>query len=101
MAIRRFDGPQRINDSLSALIKRFSRSDLEGIAALGDQWEALVGSELAEHSAPKAMRGSTLIIAVDQPARATQVRLSVGVLMARLSEVSGQAIEEIETTVKR
>jgi predicted nucleic acid-binding Zn ribbon protein len=101
MASRRFDGPQRISDSLGALIKRFSRTDLIGIAALEDHWAELVGTEVADHSRPSALRGSTLVVVVDQPAWATQVRLVTGSLLERFSQVSGQRVERIEMTVRR
>jgi predicted nucleic acid-binding Zn ribbon protein len=101
MAGRRFDGPQRISDSLGALIKRFSRTDLVGVAALEDHWEELVGPEVAAHTQPSAVRGTTLVVVVDQPAWATQFRLVAGNLLERFAGVAGQHIERIETTVRR
>lgn len=101
MTSRRFEGPQKIGDSLTALIKWFARTDLVGIAALDDQWRDLVGATLAAHSSPRALRGTVLVVSVDQPAWATQFRLLVGGRLERFSEVAGCRVESIEVTVRR
>ena len=100
MAYRRNDGPLRISDSLAALARRFSRSDLIGIAAIEDHWAELVGEPMASHARAIALRGTTLVLAADQPAWATQLRLHAGSLVARFSELAKEPIETIEVVVK-
>jgi predicted nucleic acid-binding Zn ribbon protein len=66
------------------------------------RWEELVGPQVAAHAQPLTLRGSTLVIAADEPAWATQLRLLSGSLLARLDEVSGPgAVTTIEVRVRR
>jgi predicted nucleic acid-binding Zn ribbon protein len=65
-------------------------------------WDEVVGTQTAAHARPVSLRDGILVVAVDQPAWATQLRLLAGSLLARLSEVAGpDAVRSIEVRVGR
>jgi predicted nucleic acid-binding Zn ribbon protein len=100
-AERRPDGPRAISSSLESVLRRFRRGDLVGVAALDQRWVELLGDEVAGHSRPVALRHASLVVLVDQPAWATQVRLRAGARLAELAAAAGQPIEQIEVRVGR
>jgi predicted nucleic acid-binding Zn ribbon protein len=65
------------------------------------RWEEAVGPALAAHVRPVRLERGTLLVEVDDPAWATQVRLLADQLRARLREVAGVAVDHIEVRVAR
>ncbi len=71
-------------------------------AALGtvfSRWEELVGSSVARHTKPLRLGGGTLVVEVDQPAWATQLRVLAPGILARLAERTGESIERLDVVV--
>lgn len=64
------------------------------------RWEEAVGEALALHVQPVKLDGTTLVVKVDDPAWATQLKFLEGTL-PRLREVAGATIERIEVRVGR
>jgi predicted nucleic acid-binding Zn ribbon protein len=54
------------------------------------RWEDLVGAVLATHAQPAALRDGTLVVRVDDPAWATQLRWFQADLLARLAVAVGE-----------
>jgi Dna[CI] antecedent, DciA len=70
------------------------------LSAVFSRWEEIVGPSVARHVRPVRFSGGVLVVAVDQPAWATQVRaLGPGVL-ARVGEVGGVVPDRLQITVK-
>lgn len=72
-------------------------------AALGtvfSRWEELVGSAVARHTRPLRIEGGTLVVAVDQPPWATQLRALAPGILARLTERSGEQLDRLEVVVR-
>jgi predicted nucleic acid-binding Zn ribbon protein len=65
------------------------------------RWTEAVGDAVAAHVTPLKLDGSTLIVEVDDPAWATQLRFLETALKQRLLEVAGAKIETIEARVRR
>jgi predicted nucleic acid-binding Zn ribbon protein len=66
------------------------------------QWDELVGEVLAAHARPASLRDGTLVVSVDDPAWATQLRWFQADLLARLEGAVGAgAIIAIEVRVAR
>jgi predicted nucleic acid-binding Zn ribbon protein len=64
-------------------------------------WAQLVGPALAEHTRPRGLREGTLIVLVDDPAWATQLRWLEADLVARLNELVGpDRVQRIEVRVR-
>jgi len=69
--------------------------------ALLVEWPQLVGPALAAHTRPRALRAGTLVVAVDDPAWATQLRWLEADLVARLGELVGpDRVVRIEVRVR-
>jgi predicted nucleic acid-binding Zn ribbon protein len=75
------------------------------VSALGGvfgRWEELVGPTVAQHARPVSLADGILIIAVDQPGWATQLRFLERDLLVRIAEVVGPgAVNTIEIRVRR
>jgi predicted nucleic acid-binding Zn ribbon protein len=63
------------------------------------RWEEAVGAAVAAHVQPVKLDGTLLVVTVDDPAWATQLRFLEGTLRQRLLDVAGAVIETIEVRV--
>jgi predicted nucleic acid-binding Zn ribbon protein len=69
--------------------------------ALLTRWPELVGEGVAEHTRPRSLRDGTLVVAVDDPAWATQLRWLEADLVTRLGDVLGPGkVQRIEVRVR-
>jgi predicted nucleic acid-binding Zn ribbon protein len=69
--------------------------------ALVTRWAELVGESVAEHTRPRGLRDGTLLVVVDDPAWATQLRWLEADLVARLGELLGpDRVQKIEVRVR-
>jgi predicted nucleic acid-binding Zn ribbon protein len=67
---------------------------------LFSSWEAVVGPEIAQHAEPRSVRDGVLLLVVDQPAWATQLRFLVPELLARIrAGVSHSEVTEVQIRV--
>lgn len=110
--------PVPISESLNSVIRSL-RNDSPNAASTGDadgkttgqtasqmggvfgRWVEAVGDAVAAHVTPLKLDGSTLIVEVDDPAWATQLRFLETALKQRLLEVAGAKIDTIEARVRR
>ena len=72
-------------------------------AALGtvfSRWEDIVGTALARHARPLRLEEGALVVAVDQPPWATQVRALAGDILSRLSEETGEPLDRLVVVVR-
>ena len=102
------DEPVSLGDSLRNLVRSLkpedSRQQPASVTAIGDvfnRWDDAVGAAVAAHVQPLRLDGSTLVVEVDDPAWATQMRFLESTLRARLAEVAGASIERIEVRVAK
>jgi predicted nucleic acid-binding Zn ribbon protein len=65
------------------------------------RWEEAVGAAVAAHVQPVRLTGTTLLVEVDDPAWATQLKFLENTLRARLAEVAGATVEVVEVRVSR
>jgi predicted nucleic acid-binding Zn ribbon protein len=67
---------------------------------LFSRWEAVVGPEIAQHAEPRSVRDGVLVLVVDQPAWATQLRYLVPELLARIrAAVSQSGVTDVQIRV--
>lgn len=72
-------------------------------AAVGtvfSRWEELVGPAVARHARPLRLEEGTLVVAVDQPPWATQLRVLAPGILARLTEQTGERLVRLEVVVR-
>jgi predicted nucleic acid-binding Zn ribbon protein len=65
------------------------------------RWAEAVGEAVAAHVTPVKLDGTTLVVEVDDPAWATQLRFLETTLKERLLEIAGATIETVEVRVRR
>lgn len=106
----RDDEPVRLGDSLHDVVRSLRpdtavpSSGNASTSALGGvfgRWEEAVGDALAAHVQPVKLDGTTLVVQVDDPAWATQLKFLETTLKQRLAEIAGATIERIEVRVGR
>jgi predicted nucleic acid-binding Zn ribbon protein len=81
-----------------------ARSSSQTASQMGDvfgRWAEAVGDAVAAHVTPVKLDGTKLVVEVDDPAWATQLRFLETTVKQRLLEVAGVVIETIEARVRR
>jgi len=94
------DGPRRVADSLRSLMVPLGGAEALTGAAVFARWEEIAGPGLGTHARPLRLRDGVLVVAVDAPAWATQLRLLGPSLLARIAEVTGERPNRLEVTVR-
>jgi predicted nucleic acid-binding Zn ribbon protein len=70
------------------------------LGTLFSRWEELVGPAVARHARPIRLEGGSLIVAVDQPPWATQMRVLAPGILERLREETGERLDRLEVVVR-
>lgn len=65
------------------------------------RWDEAVGEQVAAHVKPVKLDEGVLVVEVDDPAWATQVKFLTPTITQRLGEVAGVLVERIEVRVDR
>lgn len=93
--------PSALRSSLDRLVRRLGGSSADVASGVFGRWAELVGEAVAANSTPVALRGTTVIIAVSDPAWATQLRFLERDLVSRLqAELGADAVDAIEVRVR-
>ena len=101
------DEPIRLGDSLNQVVRSLrpetgpAAAPAAVMGGVFGRWEEAVGAAVALHVQPVKLDGTTLVVQVDDPAWATQLKFLEGTLRTRLQEVAGATIERIEVRVAR
>ncbi len=94
------EGPRPVKASLDRLAQRFGAPKAAALEVLFDRWAEVVGDAVAAHARPRSLRKGALLVAVDDPAWATEVRSISAQIVARCAEVAGvEAVTELEVRV--
>jgi predicted nucleic acid-binding Zn ribbon protein len=83
--------PRAVGALLDGVLGDLGLDDTAAAVRIADQWEALVGSEVARHARPAALRGNVLEIAVDGSAWCQELQLRRSELLTRLRRALGEA----------
>ena len=95
------DDPRPIGPAVDRFVRRFGGVRAATLDAVFSHWEEAVGASVAAHTHPLSLRDGTLVVAVDNPAWATQLRLLHGELVTRLAGVLGEgAVTRLEVRVR-
>jgi len=96
------DGLRRIGDGLDRALRGLGGVRASTLDRVFSDWEELVGPQVAAHAQPISLRGTALVVGVDESAWATQLRLLSGSLLELLADLIGPgAVTEIEVRVRR
>jgi predicted nucleic acid-binding Zn ribbon protein len=83
-------GPRRVGESLDRVTGSLGVPSSSALETVFARWEEVVGASVAAHARPRSMRDSVLVVAVDDPAWATQLRFLESDLLARLADAVGE-----------
>ena len=93
-------GPRPVGESLNRVAASLGVPDAATLPAVFGGWDDLVGVRVAAHARPRHLRDGVLVVVVDEPAWATQLRYLEADLLARLEERLGAgAVTRIEVRV--
>ena len=81
--------PRRLRDSLAEVSADLGLPEPDALAVLVDEWESLVGPELAPHCRLTSLRDGVLRVTVDTAPRGTQLRYLEGELVERAASLLG------------
>ncbi|MEA3075949.1 MAG: hypothetical protein QOF60_857 [Actinomycetota bacterium] len=85
-------GPRPVKDGLEGLARRLGAPTASSLGAVFSQWEDAVGATVAAHARPLSLTDGVLVVAVDEPGWATQLRYLTNDLLARLADVAGPGV---------
>jgi len=86
---RRDSEPRALEPSLEALSRKLGMAGAQGFGHLFSHWSEIVGPAMAEHVQPVRLDAEVLIVTVDHPAWATQVRRLGDEILDRVSDQAG------------
>jgi hypothetical protein len=95
------DDPRPVTESLDRVLRSLRGGDARGTGTLHGRWEEIVGPEIATHARPVKLSDGRLVVDVDEPAWATQLRFLEAELVTRLRDVGGLTVSHVEVRVRR
>jgi len=99
---RRNSEPRGLDGSLEALSRKFGIQGAQGLGRLFSGWKEIVGESMAEHVKPVKMDREALVVTVDHPAWATQVRRLGDTLLDRAAAYAEvERPERLDVRVQR
>ena len=93
--------PVPISSALDGVVRSLRGPSREAVGGLFGRWDEAVGEQVAQHVTPRKLDERTLIVEVDDPAWATQVKFLTPMITERLIAVAGVKIDRIEVRVER
>jgi predicted nucleic acid-binding Zn ribbon protein len=93
--------PVPISRSLDSVMKSLRGTDRIQIGGLFGRWDDAVGPTVAAHVRPVRLDEGVLVVEVDEPAWATQVKFLGATIIRRLEEVAQVRVERLEVRVGR
>jgi predicted nucleic acid-binding Zn ribbon protein len=93
--------PITISSSLDGVVRSLRGPSRAAVGGVFGRWAEAVGPQVADHVTPLKLDEGVLVVEVDDPAWATQVRFLTAMIIERLVEVAGVTVERIEVRVDR
>lgn len=91
----------RLFSELDKLLSRLGSDTAKSVGGVFGGWASIVGEQIAAHVVPLQIEGGRLLVEVDDPAWATQVRFLELDIVKRLREDTGTRITGVDVRVKR
>ncbi len=92
--------PERLGATLEQLVRHLGWGPRTATVGVIADWERVVGPDIAAHARAVSSDGTTLVVAVDDPAWATQLRWLEADLLARLATETGVRFERLAVRVR-
>jgi predicted nucleic acid-binding Zn ribbon protein len=87
--------------ALDALLDRLGAESSTAITGVFGEWPNIVGEQVAQHVTPIKLERGRLIVEIDDPSWATQMRFLEPQLIEKLNAATTSTIIAIEVRVKR
>ncbi len=87
--------------ALDALLDRLGAESTTAITGVFGEWPNIVGEQVAQHVTPIKLERGRLIVEIDDPSWATQMRFLEPQLIEKLNAATTSTITAIEVRVKR
>ena len=94
--------PVALSDALHRVAESLGGPSSQKTAAVVAGWPDIVGDRIASHARPVVLRDKVLVVEVDEPGWATELRYLRGELVSRLqASLGNDVIERIELRAGR
>lgn len=93
--------PVPLATSLDALMRSLSGGPRAVVAGVFNRWEEAVGDAVAAHAHPVKVDRGRLLVEVDEPGWATQLRFLEGDILERLRAVGVDEVTSLDVRVRR
>jgi len=93
--------PVPISQSLDGVVRSLRGPSRRAVSGVFGRWDDAVGPQVAEHVRPIKLDDRVLLVEVDDPAWATQVKFLTQTIVERLREVAGVEVDRLEVRVDR
>jgi predicted nucleic acid-binding Zn ribbon protein len=91
-----------MSSALDAVLRDLRAPTAATVQSIFDSWPDVVGPQIAAHASPASLQDGVLLLAVSDPAWATQLRFLQHDLLAKVVEALGPGeVTEIEIRVRR
>ena len=91
--------PVPISKSLDGVVRSLRGPSRKAVSGLFGRWVEAVGPQVAEHVRPLKLDERVLVVEVDDPAWATQVKFLTPTIIERLASVAGVEIDRVDVRV--
>jgi predicted nucleic acid-binding Zn ribbon protein len=86
------DEPTPLRDALAGVGRELGLPEPTRLTTLLDAWPDIVGADLAPHAHVRSLRDGVLVVGVDAPAFATQVKYLEAHVRDRASDLVGRGV---------
>ncbi|HWL41944.1 MAG TPA: DUF721 domain-containing protein [Ilumatobacter sp.] len=93
--------PIPLSSSLDAVVKSLRGPSRAAVGGVFGRWAESVGDQIAAHVQPVRLDDGALLVEVDDPAWATQVKFLSATIIERLGTVAGVTVTRIDVRVER
>lgn len=93
--------PQPISRGIERVLRSLRGGDRRTTVTVFGRWADLVGAGVAAHVRPLKLDRGTLIVEVDDPAWATQVKFLESDLVTRLRHSGDMSVQRLDIRVRR
>jgi len=93
--------PVPLSSALDDVVRSLRGPSRESVGGLFGRWDEAVGEQVAQHVKPVKLDEGVLVVEVDDPAWATQVKFLTPMIIERLQQVANVRVERIEVRVER
>ena len=93
--------PSTLHDQLTRLLASLGSDDATSVQGVFGAWNQLVGEAVAEHVQPIKLEHATLVVEVDDPHWATEMKFLSASLCEKISQLTTTPVTSLEVRVKR